>query len=404
MVVRLYLVLWLLILIPLTAGSAWGAFQPDLAVRGAADSDAAYLGSGVIEAAASLQSVSQGAFEGSPARYRVQVTNAGDFPDRFLLKGTGGGSGFAVAYLDDAGGDRTMEYAGEGYLTALLPPGTSVSFLVQVTPAAITPGASFRVAVTAVSVSDGARLDQVKTETVACGSTPAVTVSAPPDGTGLPGSVVVYAYTVTNVGSAVNEFGLSTVAPGGWSALVRGEDGAPKVSTGPLAPGLSSRFVVAVTVPAESLDGANAATRLVVAGTGAGGSDDVTTTALAAAVTVTETVRNITQGGSFQTSAAAYPGDTLEYRMSVTNSGSAPANALSIDQPLPQHTVPVAGTFWVGTSGTGGGSPCAGAECGTAKENAGRVIARLGQGATESTGGALSPGKTLYVYYRVQVE
>ena len=399
---------------------AAAGYQPDLMVRLASEGDGSYLGEGVFEASPVVQSKSQPAFSGTAALFRVLLKNAGDAPDSFLIRGTGSGSGFTVRYLDEGGVDRGAALSGSGYATATLAPGASLYFLVQVTPTALTLGASYRVSVLAASASDAARVDQLKMETVACGLTAAVTVSAPPDGFGPPGGVVNYPYTVTNVGSSADSFALSVAGGSGWTGAIYADDGAgggiagdgvrqsgedrQTLSTGALAAGEPYRFFLAVTIPPASADGARSESHLTVTGAGARGSDQVTTSALAAAISVAESVRNLTQGGVFAATASALPGDTLEYRMTVTNSGSAPAGSVSIDTPLPASTAYLAASLWIGTSSGGDGPPCAEAQCGWVRESAGSVVARLGQGATQAAGGTLLPGKTLYVYYRVQVE
>jgi uncharacterized repeat protein (TIGR01451 family) len=411
----------LLLLLLFMGTKAFAAgYQPDLMVRLASAGDATYLGAGVFESVAVTQSKSQPAFPGSAAQYRVLLRNAGDTTDRFLLQGTGSGNGITVRYLDDAGMDLSAAISGAGYDTVSLGPGQSVSFLVQVTPASLPLGASFRVTLTASSASDNGKLDQVKTETVACSLTAAVTVTSPPDSWGFPGSVVNYPYTVTNVGNSGNTFSLSAADSTSWPSSIYADDGAgggiagdgvrqsgenhEVSSTGPLAPGESYRFFLAVTVPETSADRAHSDSHLAVTGAGASASDQVTTSAIAAVITVAENVRNLNQGGAFAVNANAVPGDTLEYRMTITNSGSAPATSVGIDNPLPVSTVCLPGSLWIGTSPGGDGTPCAAPQCGWVRESAGSVVARLGQGATEAAGGTLSPGKTLYVYFRVQVE
>jgi uncharacterized repeat protein (TIGR01451 family) len=410
--------LWLLLLVMGTSAAAAG-LQPDLSVRLESESDASYLGEGVFETSALVQSKSQPAFAGTAALFRVLLKNAGDAPDSFLLKGTGSGSGFTVQYLDDGGVDRSPAFSASGYASGVLAPGQSLTIRVQVTPTVITPGASFRAVVSAASVADASKSDQVKLEAVACSSTAAVTVSTPVDGAGSPGSVVNYPYTVTNVGSGVNTFTLA-VADGGWPAVIYADDGAgggiagdgvrqsgenrQTVTTGPLAPGTVYRFFVAVSIPQASVDGTRADTHLSVTGEAASAADQVTTTALAAVISVAESVRNLTQGGPFAATCSAYPGDTLEYRMTITNSGSTAAASVGIDSVLPQNTTCLPGSLWVGTSSGGDGNPCEAAQCGWVRESAGSIVARLGQGATETGGGTLAPGKTLYLYFRVQVQ
>lgn len=398
---------------------ALAAYRADLMVRLANEGDASYVGVGFFETTALIQSKTQGAYSGYPAQFRVQVKNAGDQADSFILTGPAAGSGFTVSYRDQGGVERTSEFSAGGYRTEILAPGASAVFLVQVTLGQFTLGASYRVPVTAVSAGDAASLDQVKTETVACGLTAAVTVSAPPDGSGAPGSLVTYTYTVTNVGNAVNSFTLSLDGGSAWPGTLYADDGAGGgvagdgvrqtgetnrcVSTGPLAPGSSHRFFLAVAIPESGGDGAREETRLAVAGEGASGSDKVTTTALAAVLSLVEGVRNLTKGGIFAATVDAVPGDLLQYRMAITNSGSAPATALRIETPVPAGLKLAPDSLVVALSPEGA-APCPAAQCGRASGAAGSIVAFLGEGASETAGGSLSPGKTLYLFFKAQVE
>ncbi|WP_183353085.1 DUF11 domain-containing protein [Geomonas silvestris] len=115
-------------------------------------------------------------------------------------------------------------------------------------------------------------------------------------------------------------------------------------------------------------------------------------------------MRNLTKGGVFATSASVLPGELLEYRMSVTNAGTLPASSVTLTSPLPGNSSTVPSTLRISTSPSGDGPPCAAALCGTLQGAAGNLVARLGSGATESSGGTLQPGKTLYVFFRVKVE
>ncbi|MBU5637011.1 DUF11 domain-containing protein [Geomonas sp. Red69] len=399
---------------------ALAACQPDLMVRLASETDAAYLGGGVYESTAVLQSRSQPAYPGLPAQFRVLLKNAGDQPDRFLLTGPGSGGGVAVSYLDAAGVDREAALSGAGYLSALLAPGESQVLLVRVSPTAFTPGASYRVAVTAVSVGDPLAVDQAKTETVACLGTAAVVVSAPPDGSGAPGTVVNYPYTVTNVGNGDNAFALSVTLPGGWRGELFADDGAGggtagdgirqggesrgSTGTGNLAPGASYRFFLAVTVPESGSDGARGESLLSVSGDGASGTDRVNTTAVAPVVLLSEGVRNLTRGGIFAANADAVPGDLLQYRMAVTNGGSAPATSVAIDSPIPPGLSVAPDSLLLSLAPTGEGSPCPATECGLARIADGTLTAQLGEGATVATGGSLSPGKTIYLFFKAQIQ
>jgi len=409
----------LLLSLPLGTASAHAGYQPDLLVKLASEGDAAYLGAGLFETTALAQSKTGAAFPGTPASYRVLLRNAGDQPDSFQLRGSGALTGVALRVLDPSGVDRAAALT-SGFATATLAPGESLSFLVQVTPLAFLLGASFRVGMEAASVSDPGKTDQVKTETVACGSSAALILSTPPDGSGPPGSVVNYPYTATNVGNTGNSFTLAVAGPTGWSSALYADDGAgggiagdgvrqpgensASASTGPLAPGASYRFFLAVQIPAGSADGARADVLVSATGQGASGSDQVATSATSAAISLGESVRNLTQGGAFASGANALPGDILEYRMSVTNSGSAPASAVGLTSAVPASSSTVPGSLWVSSSPAGEGSPCAAPACGSVRETAGSIVAHLGRGASDAAGGSLAPGSTLYVFFRVQVE
>jgi uncharacterized repeat protein (TIGR01451 family) len=417
---RLLLMCGVLLGLLLCAEAASAANQPDLLVRLSSEGDATYLGRGIYESAARIQSKAQASFAGSISEFKFQLVNAGDLADSYLIKGSQGGSGFNVEYLDETGTDRSAAFAGAGWATGRMAPGASLVLTVRVTPTVLTVGASYRVTLTASSTADQSKVDQAKSETVVCGSAVAVIVSVPPDLSGAPGSVIYYPYTVTNVGSSADTYRLAASSAAGWSASIIADDGAgggiaqdgvrqggesrETATPGPLQPGASYRFFLAVAIPEGSSDGSHADARLTVTGDSAATSDLVTTTALAATLSVAENVRNLSQGGAFAPTASAYPGDVLEYRMTVTNSGQRDAGDVRIDTPLPPDVSFLPGTAWIGASSEGAGPPCPPAECGTARESAGSILARLGTGATDAAGGALSPGKTVHVFFRVKVE
>lgn len=396
---------------------AW--YQPDLMVRLAVEGDSSYLGGGVFEAAAVSQSRSQAAFSGTPAQFRILLRNAGDEPDSFILTGPGSGGDFTVSYLDTGGVDRVASLSGAGYRTASLAPGETAAFLVQVTLTRFTLGASYRVAVSAVSASDPAASDQVKTETVACGSTAAVTVSAPPDSGGAPGTVVNYPYTVTNVGNQLNGFTLTVEGSGGWQVALIADDGAGGGiagdgvrqsgennscgSTGALSPGAPYGFFAAVTVPESGSDGARGDVVVSAVGEGTNGADRVSTSTIAPRLSLSEAVRNLTRGGAFSATASAVPGDLLHYRMSVTNSGSAAATSVSIESPMPDGLQLVADSLLIALA-PDAEAACAVSECGWARALAGNIVAHLGEGASDAAGGALLPGRTVYLFFKAQVQ
>jgi len=118
------------------------------------------------------------------------------------------------------------------------------------------------------------------------------------------------------------------------------------------------RYVV--TIPAGTANGTTAATTLTVTGALGGAEDDAsdvsTTTVQAPVLGIVKNVRNVTTGGSFDNTASAAPNQELEYRITVTNSGSSAASTLVLSDPLNANTgyKMASATFNAGTSGLTG--------------------------------------------------
>ncbi len=282
------------------------------------------------------------------------------------------------------------------------------------------------------------------TATTTVNSVFTVSVSAPANQSGAAGSSVYYAYTVTNTSNTNNTFALSGASGAGgntWAVTLYADDGTGggtandgihhvdettvTASTGVLGPDATYQFFVAVAIPGGTAAGQTDDTDLSVIGSGDAGagddtSDSVTTTAGAPSITVTKDVRNTAAGG-FADTATADPTDTLEYRISVNNTG--PVDALNVVLTDNDHasTTFVAGSIWIGSDCTAfnggtnvnvdddntqeGGETCAVDTCGQASDDgSGNITAYLGDTATESTGGSLGPATTVCVYFRVTVD
>lgn len=256
--------------------------------------------------------------------------------------------------------------------------------------------------------------------------------------TGLPG-VYYYAYTVTNTGNAANTFALSASSSGGWTTTLYADDGQgggepndgihhadetnTTASTGSIGATITYKFFVAVTMPTSAADLGTSTTTLTVVGSGSGGagddtSDTAVTTCNKPVLNITKAVRNETAGGSFDTTASADPSQRLEYRLTVTNTGSATAQSIVLTDNDNAYTTYTAGSVWIGSNGTtyngagnsnktdanSGDSACATGACGCATVSSGNLTAYLGNTATESAGGTLASGSTVYVYFRVTVD
>lgn len=261
-----------------------------------------------------------------------------------------------------------------------------------------------------------------------------VSVNTPTDKSGNSNTIVYYAYTVTNTGNNSNTFALSGASGGGgntWTATLYFDANGDGVhdagettvtsSTGALAQDTSYKFFVAVTIPQHALNSQTDDTVLTVTGSedaGAGDdtSDTVTTTAQAPALTITKAVRNVTTSGSFGATATANPTQTLEYRVTVANSGAVQATSVLLTDVLNANTTYVTGSIWIGSNGTvyngsgntnktdsTSGDTSSGDADGAANYSGGTVTAYLGTGATESAGGSLAIGSTVYVYFRATV-
>ena len=277
------------------------------------------------------------------------------------------------------------------------------------------------------------------TTTVTVQSVYSVSVSAPANSSGASNTTVYYAYTVTNTSNDTNTFALTTT-DGSWTGTLYVDDGAGggtandgvhqagettvTASTGALAADATYKLFMAVAIPNGEADGNTDNTTLNVVGSGdAGAGDDttdqVTTTANAPSLTITKNVRNVTDAGAFNTTANADPTDTLEYRITVANSGAVSATAIVLTDNDNANTTFVAASIWIGDNGTtnngasnvnvddnsSGAETCAADECGQANaDGSGNITAYLGNGSTESAGGSLGAGSTVYVYFRVTVD
>ncbi len=278
------------------------------------------------------------------------------------------------------------------------------------------------------------------TVTTTVSSVYSVSVNSPADKYGNSNTTVDYTYTVTNTGNANNTFSLSAASGAGWTVTLYADDGAGSGtandgirqggetnvtnSSGSLIANATYKFFVSVTIPANTADGTtDGTTTLTVTGSGDAGagddtSDNVLTTVQAPLLSITKNVRNVTAAGSFNTTATADPGNTLEYRIQVTNSGTVIATSVTLTDSDNAYTTYTGGSIWIGPDGatyngagnsvktdsSSGDAVCASDACGAANESSGNITAYLGNGATESAGGSLGIGSTAYIYFRVTVD
>lgn len=100
---------------------------------------------------------------------------------------------------------------------------------------------------------------------------------------------------------------------------------------------------------------------------------------------------DLTKTQSFPVSTNAEPGATIRYTITATNNGSGPATNVELIDPLPGGT-------------TSSGSPTVTSGVGNATFVSNSVTARLGSGATPSSGGTLGAGESASVEFDVLID
>ena len=177
------------------------AYQPDAMVKLSTEADALYFYDYLYEFPAVLQVKAASVLATVAASYRIRFQNDGMNPDAFTITGTGSTAAFAVQYLDATSTDRTAAVTGAGYTTATFAPGAGTTWTLNVTPLPNggAGGITYPVDVTATSVGDGARLDQVRTMTT-CVS-PNLTLTKSVDAANaVPGQDIAYSVAAVSSG------------------------------------------------------------------------------------------------------------------------------------------------------------------------------------------------------------
>jgi uncharacterized repeat protein (TIGR01451 family) len=131
----------------------------------------------------------------------VRFDNDGTTPDRIVITGTGSSTNFVVQYLDQSNVDRTAAVTGAGFTTALLAPGTSVVWTLNVTPQpnGTSGGLTYTVNVTATSLGDATKTDQVRTQTQ-CTAPNLVMTKSVDLANALPGQDIHYSMVASSTG------------------------------------------------------------------------------------------------------------------------------------------------------------------------------------------------------------
>jgi uncharacterized repeat protein (TIGR01451 family) len=194
-------------------------------------------------------------------------------------------------------------------------------------------------------------------------------------------------FTVTNNGNASDSFTLaSSVSPAGTTLSIVSTNGSAGTSGGTitLAAGANQTVTVVYTVANGATAGTTADLRLTATSASAPATIDAGSYAVRvtrAAVTMTKVAYRDDQTTAVGSNTVA-PGEYLQYRITVTNAGTAGASTVAVSDPLPAQV---------------SYSTAAGDAAGwTISESSGTVSAGLS--------GALAPGASRYFWVRVRVK
>jgi large repetitive protein len=314
------------------------------------------------------------------------ITNAGNGIDQFSVAFTAAPgltiSGYRVG---------STTYATLAELNAALA-GTDVSAASSVTVVAVYTvapgqgGQTLPLTMTATSVRTTTASDASTTNVI-----PVVTagVNVTPDGATvqrLPSNGTQYTqvFSVSNTGNASDTFTL--VAQSNGTAVVIVSATGTGVSGGQvtIAPGNSVDVTVTYTVSSVAAGTTDVITLTATSGTNVAVADDgtLTVTVIRAALSMTKEAFRDNQATSINnTTDRVVPGEYLQYRITVTNTGAAAAATVAISDPLPSDVA------YVSAAGDAAGW--------TIGESAGTVSASLS--------GTLAAGASRHIWIRVRV-
>jgi uncharacterized repeat protein (TIGR01451 family) len=200
----------------------------------------------------------------------------------------------------------------------------------------------------------------------------------------LPSNATNYTQTfvVTNTGSISDSYNIAAaVAPAGVVTIV-----SVSVATTPaVASGASYNVVVTYTVATGAATGASAKITLTATSTAVPtikDPGDLTVTVIRAGISMSKQLYRDDQTTLVTGPAGVRPGEYVQYKVTVTSSGGAPANSVSVSDVLP------AAVTYTSSAGDAAGW--------TISNAAGTVTANLG--------GALAAGAARYFWIRVRVK
>lgn len=350
------------------------------------------------------------------------TTAAGGPSDNYDLSASGSAGfttalpgGWAVRFLDSGGNEITN--------TGSIPAGDNLTVTAEVTvPGDVVAGAQdvyFRVR----SASTGA--EDIKYDQVDVNAVRNITLVSNNSGQIAPGGSVTYTHILTNEGNVdendgVNsaiELVLANSEANGFTALVYVDNNGDGqidanddqvtsagnsgllASVGTLAPGAQVDLIVRVAAGSGVADGTTNTTTLTAQDSGtdpgidgvflnAAQLEDITTVVVGNVVIQKLQSPDGTAGSYISSSQNADPGDTIYYRILVTNQGSAAVSGIDISDSTPSYT-----TMAVQVAATGDGTPSVDAE--PAIGSAGTI---------QVSSASLGAGESFTIEFAVQID
>ena len=292
------------------------------------------------------------------------VANSGNGTDQFSVSTTAGAGVTVSGYKLGATTYATLAELNTALAGTNVAAGSSVTVTVVYTVASGQAGQTLPVSLTATSVRDSGTSNSSTTNLA-----PPVTsgVSVTPDGATverLPSNGTQYTaqFTVTNNGNATDNLSLAASTPDGAVLAIVSVNGTAGSSAAlSLGEGASQTVDVVYTIANGAAAGATAGLQLVATSGNDGGVSDagsLTVTVIRAAVAMTKEAFLDDQSTPIAASDRVLPGQHIQYRITVTNTGGAAASNVSVSDPLPAEVtyVSTAGDAAGWTIGQAGGT------------------------------------------------
>jgi uncharacterized repeat protein (TIGR01451 family) len=316
------------------------------------------------------------------------VSNTGNGVDSVTAAFTVGTGVSVTGYKIGATTYATLAELNAALAGTAITAGSSVSVVVVYTVAPGRGGLTTPVTLTATSRRTPASSDASTTNVI---PPVAAAVNVTPDGgtrQRLPSNGTQYteAFTVQNTGNASDTYSLAaSLAPGGTVTIVSVNGSAGTGSSVTVAAGGSSTVNVVYTVANAALAGASDVLTLTATSANNASISDpgfVTIQVVRAALTMSKTAFRDNQTTAITASDRVLPGEYIQYRVSVTNSGGASATTVAVSDPLPAEVT------YVSASGDAAGW--------TLSESSGTVSAALT--------GTLASGASRFFWIRVLIK